>query len=137
MEIVAEVADLRSDTLSIEASIAEHIALVEKSQRRSQRTIDKRNLEKSNQPIHDPLIPDPVFNRPRRIHRTQRCYRVHRGYFCAAAHAKHTPKPYSSLRPVIFFFLYMFLLCTIEAQYAFSYIPVPQMSRTFVLLGIY
>lgn len=134
MDIVAEVADLRSQIQSDEARMDEQADAVNRVQLRSQTLIDRINREKTKQPIQDPLIPDPVTNRPRRIHRTQRCYKIHKGYFCAAAHAKHTPKPYSSLRPVSFFVLYFYLFFCRSSICDFEYIDV-QIVKDFCFIG--
>lgn len=101
MDIVTEVSILRADNQSNSINAAERETDTAISLRRSQRFIDKK-LKDSSQTddfISDPLLSDPV-NHPIRM--TQRCFDVHKGVYCAAASARHTPHEYSSLNPVPF-----------------------------------
>ena len=101
MDIVTEVSILRADNQSNSINDAERETDTAVSLRRSQRYIDKK-LKDSSQTddfIPDPMLSDPV-NHPIRM--TQRCFDVHKGVYCAAASACHTPHEYSSLNPVPF-----------------------------------
>ena len=108
MDIAAEVAILRADNQSKNINDAEYELDQARERRRSQRFIDKKLTDSSQKDafIPDPLLFDPV-NHPIRI--TQRCVDVHKGVYCAAASARHTPREYSSLNPVICIHFYLLL----------------------------
>lgn len=93
---------MRIHTQSPEANEAEQQEIVDRAVLRSQRFIDKdilaQQAKQLSATLNDPLIP-----RPQTLYRpTQRCFYAHKGVYCGAASAKHTPKLYSSLQRVSF-----------------------------------